>query len=150
MERLQATLLTIVILVLIIVIGSYVWYNYTGWKHFGYFGGDTVEFHTMTGQLTENIRFRNVKFTVTLEGDSRRTFDVTGNLNQMAKNHTGSGYGGSNYPIKLLKPLNAFSFIIPGFNEKKDITLVTKNNEQVIPDKWKNAGVTLVGQWRIL
>jgi hypothetical protein len=57
-----------------------------------------------------------------------------------------SAYGGGvNNPsqLKLTRPLNAFSFTIPGFNDVNSVSDPTIY-------MWKNATVSLTGYWRVL
>jgi hypothetical protein len=46
--------------------------------------------------------------------------------------------------IYLDRPLNAFSFVIPGVNDSATVTTAAE------AATWKNSATTLTGQWRTI
>ncbi len=112
-----------VIIVLLLVI-AYVWWHFTGWNEFSFDAGDLPSWApTGSGKNVSRLRFKNCLFSVQRTGDAAPTTrDVTGILNTMAAAYSrGSSrfLTRSDFPASLVldRPLNAFSFVIPGFND---------------------------------
>jgi hypothetical protein len=71
------------------------------------------------GDDVSRLRFRNCVFTVKRGDGVTKTHDVTAVLNGMAVAYK----GGYNNPqmLTLVRPLNPFSFVIPGFNDRATV-----------------------------
>lgn len=118
-----AAIFLAVICTLVITIGAaYVWYNYNGgWTKFNYSTGDLPSWTPAKDADISRLRFKDCIFTVTVPaGDSSPSITKTANaapaLNAMALGFKG---GVSNpASLKLVRPLNPFSFHIKGFNDK--------------------------------
>lgn len=135
MNKLSATILSIVIVLAILIVISVAWWN-MGWTSFQYGGGDVVKFASKTNAA--GLKFSNCMFTVTRLDGASATQDVSSILNRMA-----SAYKGASSPpatLDLAGPLTPFSFLIVGFNDKN----VTSPNSPV----WQGASVKLTGSMR--
>jgi hypothetical protein len=114
----RAVLLAVIVVIVILVVAAYVWYHHTGWASFSYQTGDAPFWLPADGADLSRLRFKDVTFTVTRTGQPT-TRDVTAVLNGMAVAFTG---GVSNPPsLTLVRPLNPFSFVIPGFNDRASV-----------------------------
>jgi hypothetical protein len=134
------------VVVIVLLIGAaFVWYTFTGWKTFSYTSGDTPAW-TPAGQADiSRLRFRSCLFTVSRSDGVKRALNVSPALNSMAVAFAG---GPNNPPaLTLTGPLNAFSFVIPGFNDRATVT-----DPAAAP--WCTdagcAGATLVGKVRTI
>ena len=132
--------IALIITLIILVVTAYVWYNFYGWKEFPQFeyGGDTPSW-TAVGGTVADLRFKDVVFTI-----GTTPYDVTNQLNAMAKAYSGSSYTGDT--LALSGPLNALSFTIPGVNDTNTLTSDTAAaNYQT-----NNSSGTLTGKMRII
>lgn len=97
-------------------------YSPIGWEKFSFKTQDNASW---TSTDKSRLRFKKCIFTVTLaDKTTTQTKDVTAILNSMAlgyKTDEPSGLDLSK-PLKLIKPLNPFSFVITGFNDKKTVS----------------------------
>jgi len=96
------------IVALVLVIAAVCWYS-IGWTQFSYATGDLPAWSATGGDISR-LRFKACKFTV-----DGHTVDVTGVLNRMAIAYAGSQTAPDE--LKLVAPLNAFSFAIPKYND---------------------------------
>jgi hypothetical protein len=120
------------IVLLVLAVG---YYQFFGWKKFAFSTGNVTSW---TGNNTSKLRFRRAVFTITPPGQQSYKKDVSAVLNSMAVAYAGVPNSGT---LKLDRPLNAFSFLIPGVNDSKTVPN---------PASWKNAPATLVGEYREL
>lgn len=112
-------LLALAGVVVLLVLAMYVWWR-QGWTPFSGKLGDSMSW-SAPGQLS-HLRFRNCTFSVVrLDGKSAE-LDVTGILNSMAAAYATAPAGQALPPaLSLSAPLNAFSFVIPGFNDRATV-----------------------------
>lgn len=87
------------------------------------------------------LRFRKAIFTVAVPGGPTRTKDVTANLNAMAVAYEP---GRAPPKLRLVRPLNALSFTIPGFNTADKLA------DGATREALRNAKVTLSGEFKAL
>lgn len=120
----KAFLQSAAIIIVLLLVLSYVWWHYTGWNQFAFSAGDLPSWKpTGAGKNVSLLRFKDCVFTVQRAGDAAPTSrDVTAVLNSMAVAYSSGRsrfYAPSDYPpsLDLARPLNAFSFVIPGFND---------------------------------
>lgn len=119
MDTVPALALAAVILVLIAISVAYVWYAFTGWTAFSAATGDGPGWTPKNGSDISRLRFRDCMFVVTRGDGKTASLDVSPALNAMALGYK----GGSNNPpaLTLTRPLNPFSFVIPGFNDPASV-----------------------------
>ena len=120
MDSTPAAIIAATITILIVIVAVYVWYNFAGWKTFTYKTGDDPSWIPSTGADISQLRFKNCMFTVKRSDGKIRSLDVSVVLNSMAVGFK----GGTNNPATLLltRPLNPFSFVIVGFNDRRTVT----------------------------
>lgn len=132
-----AVILGLVIVVIVLIALAYVWYHHTGWAKFSNDNGDTVSWTSTTGAGISDLRFKDVVFTLNVNGVSH-TQDVTAVLNGMAVAYKDTPNSGT---LTLDRPLNPFSFVIIGINDR-----------DTVPDNqtpmWQSATATLAGYFR--
>ncbi len=89
------------------------------------------------------LRFLDCIFSVTDPQGVNHMADVTAVLNGMAVAYRGSI---TKIPrtLYLDRPLNAFSFVIPGVNDSATVTTAAE------AATWQNSATTLTGQWRTI
>ncbi len=120
MQTLARVVIAAVVVIAILIVAAFVWYNYTGWQAFSFQTGDSASWALPAQADISLLRFKGCTFTVTRGDGVTRTYDVTPVLNGMAAAYAG---GTSNPPLlKLTRPLNAFSFVIPGFNDSRTVS----------------------------
>jgi len=129
MDIYTSAVLSAIIIALLFVIASYIWYHFSTWTQFSFKNRDLPEWATSTG--ASRLRFRNCKFNVSVGIDVpnnssdlpavESSLDVTNILNAMAKQST------SGITLKLARPLNPFSFTIVGFNDPKSMASASSN-----------------------
>lgn len=130
---LLSAVLAVAIVVLIYVGVSHLWYNKsTSWQSFTATSAtyDWPQWSTTSVNGASDLRFRNCIFTVALaDGTPKQTHDVTAVLNSMAVQQqspvvTTITTGGAKFQptMSLVRPLNPFSFAIPGFNDPTTLT----------------------------
>lgn len=112
-----------VIIVLLLVI-AFLWWHFAGWSEFSFSAGDRPSWApTGAHKNVSRLRFKDCVFSVQRAGDPAPTSrDVTGILNNMAIAYSRGNsrfFVPSDFPasLSLDRPLNAFSFTIPGFND---------------------------------
>ena len=124
--------LAVVVAVLIIVVlalgGAYAWWNFTGWSApFAYQTGATPAWTPMKDskgipQDISRLRFKGCVFTATRADGVSQSLNVDVVLNSMAVAFKPNVAGGTNpASLNLVTPLNPFSFVIPGFNDKATV-----------------------------
>jgi hypothetical protein len=118
MRKPIAALVALIIVLVLLIAVAYGWYNYTGWQPFSYATNDVPAWHPLSGQVAR-LRFKDAKFTVTRLDGVQATYDVTAVLNGMSTAYTGSITGPP--ALTLTRPLNPFSFVIPGFNDRTTV-----------------------------
>jgi hypothetical protein len=131
-----------VIIIVIIIILITLFYKFFGWTAFSYKTGDNPVWSTNSGKNAGQIRFKNCIFTIATSDGKIVTRNVTSVLNGMAVAYKGKINSGINY-LKLTRPINAFSFVIPGYNDVKSGT------DPSYPI-WKTAKSSLTGYWRVI
>lgn len=121
--------ITIVLIFLVVVAGT--WYYILGWTAFSYKTGDMPSWAPADNKSVIDLRFKDCVFTVMENGTGAvlETVRVEKVLNAMA-----AGFGTVNAKdptapapappatLSLVRPLNAFSFTIPGFNDPATVT----------------------------
>ena len=95
------------------------------------------------GKNIASLRFKGCIFTVVDPAGKKHTADVTTVLNGMAVAYRGAV---SKIPSALYldRPLNAFSFVIPGVNDKATVTT------SAMAKTWANCATTLAGDARTI
>jgi len=94
----------------------------------------TPSWHPTTGGDVSRLRFKACVFTVVDPSGTPHTADVTAVLNGMAAAHAGSKSPPA--ALTLDRPLNAFSFLVPGVNDPASAA---------DPGLWANSKTTLGG-----
>ena len=119
MQPAAAAIAAALIIVLILIAAAYAWYNFTGWQAFSFTTGDKPKWVPAGGADISRLRFKNCTFTVVRGDGVTKPYDVTAVLNGMAV----AFEGGISNPgsLALVRPLNPFSFVIPGFNDSKTV-----------------------------
>ena len=117
-----ALLLAAIIVLVLAIVASYVWYNFTEWTEFSYNTGDDPSWTANNNADISRLRFKDCIFTVTRADGKVATLNVSPVLNSMAVAYK-SGSVGTNPPaLVLTRPLNPFSFVIAGFNDKLTVS----------------------------
>jgi hypothetical protein len=95
------------------------------------------------GKNVASLRYKGCTFTVVDPAGATHTADVTSVLNGMAVAYRGSA---SKIPLSLRldRPLNAFSFLIPGVNDRATVTTAD------MAGTWVNCATTLTGEVRTI
>jgi len=103
--------------------------------------GVTPSWSAGAGKDISSLRFRGCMFTVIDPNGTPHTIDVSAVLNGMTVAYRGAR---TKIPLKLLldRPLNAFSFTIPGVNDRD--TVPTAADAKL----WENSPTTLTGTYR--
>jgi len=152
MDHVTSYVLATVVVLVLLALSAYVWYNYLNtWNTIKETGGQVVVFDALM-KTPAWIRFRNCKFTTTSPQGVTKTWDVTAVLNGMAaahpKNPTSMGS-----PTSLTlgggaqAPLNPFSFVLKGFN---DVNTVTTAAESATWAAVPLSSTKLTGEWTVL
>jgi len=119
METGAALAAAAVIVLVLVLAAAYAWYNFFGWAPFAYQAGDTPAWQPAGQAGLDRLRFKGCTFTVARSDGVTRTLDATPVLNAMA---AGFADGPANPPaLSLERPLNAFSFVIAGFNDRATV-----------------------------
>jgi hypothetical protein len=102
----------------LLLVAAAAWYHLGAWTPFTFSGGtDPGEWTPAAGKSPADLRFRGCVFTVAPPGQTPHSADVTGILNGMARGLQGVKGAGAPATLALDRPLNPFSFVIPGFND---------------------------------
>jgi hypothetical protein len=119
MSTAYALLVAAVVVLTLLIAGAYVWYRYYGWAPFQFTSGDNPAWNAAGTADVSRLRFADAVFAVRLANGTTRTADVTAVLNGMAAAYE----GGTSNPtvLTLTRPLNPFSFVIPGFNDAASV-----------------------------
>jgi hypothetical protein len=117
MEALPAAALAALTVLVVIAIAAYAWSS-MGWTAFVARTGDTPAWTPPAGKDVSRLRFRNCKFTVARSDGVTQARDVTTVLDGMAAAYAGAKGALMPAALALVRPLNAFSFTIPGFNDR--------------------------------
>ena len=136
----EAMIVALIVIIIIFVAISYGWYNFYGWKSFEFKTKNTVSWPSSTKKGIADLRFKEVIFSIKFPDGTHQSKDVTGVLNGMATAYAGQLNKGI---LTLDKPLNPFSFVIQGINDKSTVTNPSSN-------KWKKTTATLVGSVRTI
>lgn len=115
-NHVREALIASLVLLVFGIAALYATYNYTGWSDFAWTNGATPAWPSPD---VTRLRFKEAVFTVKRGDGAQATLDVTAVLNGMAL-----GLTGSRAPppaLRLTGPLNAFSFVIPGFNDRATV-----------------------------
>ena len=141
MQKASALLTAMIVAIVIVLAGAFAWYKFTGWKTFSYSTGDSPSWAPGGRGGISRLRFKGAVFTVTRADGIVKVHDATPALNSMAVAYEG---GSVTAPaLTLTRPLNPFSFVIPGFN---DSATVTRPNAP----EWTTATATLTGSWKTI
>jgi hypothetical protein len=120
MEVTVSLLVATVITLAILIVAAYCWYNFLGWEEFSFSAGDVAAWGSKSGaDDASRLRFKGCVFTVKRGDGVTKQLDVTAVLNGMACGHTGSSV--APLTLALTRPLNPFSFVIKGFNDKASV-----------------------------
>lgn len=141
MQKAGALLTAMIVTMIIVFAGAFAWYKFTGWKSFSYKTGDSPSWVPGGPGGVSHLRFKDAVFTVTRPDGTVRVQDATPALNSMAVAYEG---GSVTVPaLTLTRPLNPFSFVIPGFNDTATVAH---------PDapEWTSATATLTGSWKTI
>jgi hypothetical protein len=109
-------LLAVIVIVLVVAFG---WYHYTGWTTFSYRVGESPSWTPSTGGDVSRLRFKDCVYTITRGDKVVKTQDVTPVLNSMAVSQKGNAKQPK--ALTLDRPMNPFSFVITGFNDRKSV-----------------------------
>jgi hypothetical protein len=144
MDAGSALLLSVVIVITILVSTAYTWYNFTGWKQFNFKpSADAPSWAPSKDADVSRLRFKGCIFSVARPGFGVKSINVDKVLNSMAVAYK-SGVN-TRTSLKLTGPLNPFSFVIVGFNDRLTVPLS--------PDRdptWANSTVSLTGKVRTI
>ena len=121
METGAALITSTVIVIIILIVAAYVWYNYIGWASFTYKTGDHPSWLPASGVSISRLRFKDCIFTVTRADKKVASLDVAPVLNAMAVAYKTST-SGTPQELTLTRPLNPFSFVIKGFNDRATVS----------------------------
>jgi len=136
----EAMIVALIVIIIIFVAISYGWYNFYGWKSFEFKTRNAVSWSSSTKKGIADLRFKKVIFSIKFPDESFQSKDVTNVLNGMATAYTGQPNKGT---LTLDRPLNPFSFVIKGVNDKDTATDPSSK-------KWKKTTATLVGSVRTI
>lgn len=119
MDSTSAAIIAAVITIVLFLCTTYIWYTFSGWTKFSYSTGDNPSWIPSNDADISLLRFHSCTFTVNRSDGVTETLDVTPVLNSMAV----AFKGGIKNPasLTLTRPLNPFSFVIMGFNDRKTV-----------------------------
>lgn len=145
MRRSRALLTAVLVVLVLLLVAAWLYYNQYGWTGFGYAGGQQVAFTASNGRAASMLRFKDCMFSTTSPSGQTRTADVTAILNGMAAAYGGDS-GAPQYEGFVLggsarHPLNPFSFTIKGFNDRATVS---------DPSQWRGGRTTLTGYIKTL
>jgi hypothetical protein len=109
MHGAAALVAAILIVLALTVAGAYAWHRFYGWESAEYTSGTLPEWTPKNGKPVSMLRFRNAQFSIS---SPAAWIDVTSQLNAMAV-----GYDDKATSMKLVAPLNPYSFTIARINE---------------------------------
>lgn len=119
MDTPYAAAVALIAVLTLLVIMAFIWYRFFGWKPFQFAAGDSPTWTPAGSADVSRLRFADAMFSVQLGDGTSRSQDVTAVLNGMAAAYSG---GAANPTwLTLTRPLNAFSFVIPGFNDSATV-----------------------------
>lgn len=120
MQNMSAILLATITVMVIVIAIALMWYNFMGWTTFTNKTGDSPSWAPPAGADISKLRFKNCVFSVSRADGVIKTQNVDAVLNGMAVAYR----NGVNSPmaLTLVRPLNAFSFVIPGFNDRATVS----------------------------
>lgn len=117
-----ALLGAVVITLIVLVVAAYVWWHYTGWETFAYSAGDSPEWRPTKGAHVSRLRFKDCSFQVLRADGATSGIDAAPALNSMAIAFKKAARGTAPSALALVRPLNPFSFVIPGFNDRASVS----------------------------
>jgi len=120
MKRGAALLIATIVALIVAIVVAVVMYKFTGWTPFSFKDGDTVSWTPATGDIS-HLRFADCVFTSRNAAGTSQSRDVTAVLNGMAGAYAGATGAGMPPSLVLTRPLNPFSFVIPGFNDSTTV-----------------------------
>jgi hypothetical protein len=121
METGSALLFATIVLIVLILSAAYAWYNFTGWTAFSYKTGDSPSWIPAKSEDISRLRFKDCVFTVTRTDGKVATLDADPVLNSMAVAYKSGSINTNPATLTLTRPLNPFSFVITGFNDKASV-----------------------------
>jgi len=139
-EHALAAAATVVVLLIII----YIWYTMFGWTPSTFTTGQVASWTAPSGD-TSSLRFRNMIFRVRTADGKTSARNVTAIVNKMAQAFDATG-GVNTGTLTLDRPLNAFSFVIAGMNDRATI----KTAADKVASPLNHAPVSLIGSWRTI
>ena len=125
----QALIVGLLVVLVVLIVAAFIWFNFTGWTKFNFVGAvpykksaraRSTGWAAAGDKTAASLRFSRCTFTVVSPSGVAHSTDVTPVLNGMAvafRDATGR-------PPKSLildRPLNAFSFLIPGVNDSRQV-----------------------------
>jgi len=123
---------------LLLLIGAFAWYHWPGsWEAFEFYGGSRPAWPAPAGEKVNSLRFEGCTFTTANPQGEKASFDVTPVLNGMAVAYDVPLAPGMSNTLFLggsegqQIPLNPFSFVIPGFNDRGAVP------DSTARDRWK-------------
>lgn len=128
-------IIAFIVVVVLIIFLSYLYYYRTGWTKFKFGRGSTVQWTTILPKNISQIRFKGCLFVC-----GQNTKDVTATLNNMARAHSSTT---KQTTLALDTPLNPFSFMITGVNDP-----ATVPNPQT--PAWQSTFCSLSGSYKII
>ena len=128
-----AIIVALIVIIVIFVAVAYGWYNFYGWKSFGFKTKDTVSWTSPTKRGITDLRFKKAIFTIKTPDGAVQAKDVTNVLNGMAVAYTGQANSGT---LTLDRSLNPFSFVIKGVNDNQTVSNPSS-------DRWTKTTATL-------
>jgi hypothetical protein len=117
-----ALLGAVVITLIILVVAAYAWWHYTGWQTFTYSAGDSPEWRPTKEAHVSRLRFKDCAFQVQGADGVVRKVDAAPALNSMAVAYKNGARGAVPSALALVRPLNPFSFVIRGFNDRASVS----------------------------
>jgi hypothetical protein len=140
MKTIWISVLSAIILIIILLAAAFIWHGRVGLTSFSFKTGDLPKWDGGVNDVTA-LRFLNTIFTVTMSDGTSKTLDVSPVLNRMTQAYV--DVKNPPHTLSLVRNLNPFSFVIPGFNDVGSV-----------PDpsttKWTSAKVTLAGNLKVI
>jgi hypothetical protein len=120
MDTTSSVVLAAIITLVLVIAVAYAWYGFVGWSDFSYSAGDSPAWAPAPGKSLARLRFKDCVFTVRRGDGKTATFEASAVLNGMAVAYA-SAVGAPPPVLTLDRPLNPFSFVITGFNDRASV-----------------------------
>ena len=141
MHAVPAAALALLLVSALLVLAAFAWYS-AGWRPFEWRTGSSP-YWPAPGAGVAGLRFRRCTFAVERGDGARAAADVTAVLTGMATAYKGAPAGATPPTLTLDRPLNAFSFVIEGFNDRASVP------DPTLP-AWRAARASLAGETRVV